>query len=290
MNSLQPRAYSRLHFAFNPLAPIVISHNRYSDCPASTFDVHYELEVGIVLKGGMTRHYPNTRTRLTLTNGDIWLTCIWEPHGFSIASLPCEVLVLVVRPEILVQIGGGWCDWLSIFARPPEERILHKRNCQKDIVRIGRKLAAMVALNEKTDQVWARLYLLELLAFFREDSSRNTSSSGTIGAYARLKPSLDILLQKPRFVTVAEAARVCTLGRNTFSSLFKTTFGLTFAEFALRQRLSGAARQLAQTRDSLKKVALDWGFTDTSHLHWSFVKCFGMGPNVYRVRAINNPE
>jgi len=91
-----------------------------------------------------------------------------------------------------------------------------------------------------------------------------------------------------RPVSVTAAARNCGMGRSAFGTLFSRLMGISFPEFGLRYRLSGAAAQLARTDAPLKAVALDWGFTDASHLHRTFCRRYGCTPADYRKRVLEH--
>jgi AraC family transcriptional regulator len=60
--------------------------------------------------------------------------------------------------------------------------------------------------------------------------------------------------------------------------------GITFARFALRSRLAGAAQELVSGDDALKNLAGRWGFTDASHFHHAFARHYGCTPGEYRAR------
>ena len=63
---------------------------------------------------------------------------------------------------------------------------------------------------------------------------------------------------------------------------FKSLMGVSFSEFSLRFRVSSAARELVSTDKTMKAIAFDWGFTDTSHLHRCFVKYYKIAPSMFR--------
>ena len=74
------------------------------------------------------------------------------------------------------------------------------------------------------------------------------------------------------------------MSQRTFDRAFPKAMGVTFAEFAMRYRLHGAAEDLLSSGDPLKRIAARWGFTDASHLLHRFVALFGCTPNGYRIR------
>ncbi len=65
------------------------------------YDMHYGLELGILLKSKMRRHFRTTN--FDVATGDIWLCGMWEPHGCQITQVPCETVVLIIFPPILTK-------------------------------------------------------------------------------------------------------------------------------------------------------------------------------------------
>jgi AraC-like DNA-binding protein len=85
-----------------------------------------------------------------------------------------------------------------------------------------------------------------------------------------------------KLTSINEAAKACSLSPSQFSKLFKKLMGIPFSKFALRYRITEAARQLIETDDPIKYIAVKWGFTDTSHLNHSFIEHYAVSPKEYR--------
>ncbi len=100
--------------------------------------------------------------------------------------------------------------------------------------------------------------------------------------FERLNQAVQLVFRSPRLVTVEEAAHVCGMSRNRFTAQFQQLFGISFAKYALRYRLSGAAGDLVRTDLPLKAIARKWGFTDESHLDHRFREVYGITPSQHR--------
>lgn len=98
----------------------------------------------------------------------------------------------------------------------------------------------------------------------------------------RLNRAVDLVFRSPRLVSVAEAAQASGLSRQKFTVQFQQLFGISFAKYALRYRLSCAAGDLIRTDLPLKAIARKWGFTDESHLDHRFREVYGLTPSQYR--------
>lgn len=83
-------------------------------------------------------------------------------------------------------------------------------------------------------------------------------------------------------VSYQEAAAETGLGAWSFMRKFKTTFGRTFHDYVLCQRVEHAIHQMQTTRKPLKTIALDCGFYDQPHMNRVFKKFKGTTPKTYR--------
>jgi AraC-like DNA-binding protein len=270
-----------MYFGLSAQNPILLIYNHRGPQDV-LFDVHYELEVGIVFSGEIRRQYIDWQ--VDLTAGDVWLCGMWEPHGFRMTGSSCEVLVFVVLPELLVETDQPNLDWMSPFIAPPNMRPKVTDRNREEIIQIARKAKKISSYEEPEKSLWAKLLLFEILLCLR-DAWRpygTTRKDRDIYSYQRIQPCLLELFKKRRFMTVKDAARTCSMSRNAFAALFKSLMGVSFAKFALHHRLSGAAYQLVHTDAPLKAIADDWGFTDVSHLHRCFQKHYGSPPGRYR--------
>lgn len=94
---------------------------------------------------------------------------------------------------------------------------------------------------------------------------------------------LDLIERAPdRRVSVAEAARACSMAPSTFARFFREATGMGFAAFALRSRLAGAAHAVRYEDASLKAIAHRFGFGDVSHFYHVFTAHYGIAPGRYR--------
>src|SRR6516162_8665139 len=118
-----PSDISRREFALTLQRPIRGFSGCYSHKQDFLFDMHWELEFGVVRSGCMRRQYESYQ--MDVHAGGAWFCGMWEPHGYKVVSTPCDVVVMVILPQMLVNMR---CDeapdfnWLSAFSLPPEQR------------------------------------------------------------------------------------------------------------------------------------------------------------------------
>ena len=85
-------------------------------------------------------------------------------------------------------------------------------------------------------------------------------------------------------------ARDAGLSRNSFLRLFRAEVGTPPQQFARRERLLQAARQLHFSESSIEEIAQQAGFCDRSHFSRAFRKEFNCGPATYRKLAIRRHD
>ena len=250
-----------------------------------SYDMHYALELGILLSGRMRRLYRHWQTEIG--TGDVWFQSIWEPHGYAVVRAPCKAIVIAVLPQLLADTGFEETpnyEWLATFVVPPELRPRMTPRIQGEVLNLARRLVDRVSVKGPERERWLRVLLLELLLLLREDwkappVETNVSSADS---YKRINPSLEMVFDDRQRVSVFTAAEVCGMSRNAFSRGFKALMGISFAEYGLRYRVSGGASQLRRTQDAVKAVAAAWGFADGSHFRRCFFRHYGCTPAEYR--------
>ena len=246
-------------------------------------DMHYQLECGIVLTGRLRRFYEGYQA--DYLPGEVWLSGIWEPHGIQIVRPPCQCLVLVIEPAILAGLHYAEApdlNFMAPFLAPPAQRP-GRGAARQEVLRIVGQLQKEESQPAPARRLLLRLRLQELLLLlWQEQKPAGGEASCRSDAYGRINQVVEMVFASSQHQPVQLAAQSCGMSRNRFSELFRNLMGISFPEFALRHRVSGAAKQLLASRDPLKAVAQDWGFTDASHLHRSFVKYYGCGVSEYR--------
>ncbi|MGG4034937.1 helix-turn-helix transcriptional regulator [Paenibacillus cisolokensis] len=272
----------RADFHLSADNPIVVFDDTYLDSRSFLFDMHYDLEIGIVYSGKMVRKYQSHEVELG--PGEVWLCGFWEPHGFRLSEVPCEVFSFVFSPEILVNALQPEFNWFELFSLPPEKRLQIPEERRGDILQICDKLRVIRNSKTEIDMLWKKLWILEILLYLSQERPDTASlkKSTETRAYHGIQPSLRLVLQSKKLVSTQDAAKACLMSTSQFSRLFHNLMGISFSKFALRHRVKEAARQLIATDDTIKEIAAEWGFTDTSHFHNCFVSHFSVSPKEYR--------
>lgn len=277
------------HREFLRLSDDLPIHAGLVDSPEATiadWDMHYPVELGVVLSGRMRRLWRTWETELR--PGEVWLCGIWERHGWEVVEGPCQHLVLVVLPEVLMAPGlpaADRRDWLAPFRPAPPRRPRVSESQRHEVLALARQAVGKLALHTPARGVWLRLMVLELLLLVQRDWERPARlAPAPADSLQALASAIELVLGSRRIVSTAEAAAACRMSQTAFRRRFRDLMGITFAKFALRHRLSQAAALLLRTDHPLKAVAADCGFTDDSHLHRAFLRHYGRSPGEYRRR------
>lgn len=83
-------------------------------------------------------------------------------------------------------------------------------------------------------------------------------------------------------VRLSEMAAHLGMSKRRFRECFKATFGVSPAQYVLKERLRSAQRLLLKTNYDITSVALACGFSSHSHLTHAFQKRLGCSPSAFR--------
>jgi AraC-like DNA-binding protein len=276
----------RLPTSLSADRPILCHTNLYKTKTTSFFDMHYGLELGLVLSGKMRRFYQGQKT--DLNRGEPWLCGMWEPHGFEVIQAPCEIIVMTIWPPMLATLRfdeAPTLNWLGAFTLSPEKRIKLDSRTRNRLFEIGRDINTLCLAHDEASKLRIRFRLMDILLLLNEKwnvlaQNKNNSSD----ALTKINHILQMVFESKNIVTAQEAARICGMNRNAFAAFFKDLMGISFPDFALRYRLQSVASQLLNTDIPIKALASEWGFTDASHLHRCFCVHYQCSPAEYRKR------
>lgn len=249
------------------------------------YDMHYGLELGLVLSGCMRRYYRDGQQ--TVKPGAVWFCGMWEPHGCEIVAAPCKVVVFVIWPPILSQMRleeQPNINWLAPFITPHAKRPQTLPVCRKAMLAIGKQMASIAVEPPPMAGAWLRILLMETLLMLIEPWKAPPAQPAMVHGdpMEKINCALQLVFAGRRRISIRTAAQACGTNSKTFNAVFTRWMGIHFSEFALRYRLNAAASQLKTTDASIKAVALQWGFVDTSHFNRCFNRYYGCAPSDYR--------
>ena len=265
--------------------PIRAVRHIYTCKHGSLFDMHYALELGFVLKGQVRRYHKEGQS--DIERGGIWLCEMWEPHGYEIIGVPCEVLVIMVSPEILAKLQfeeNPAINWMLPFSLEKQYFFNLSKGVQASLEDCAKRLGKVIdSPPSPTRLCRIRLLLLEILLVLHENLLQaDAIAQPTPNSFQKINRAIRLTFGSKKLVTTEDAAHACGMNRKAFSKLFRDMMNMRYSEFNLRHRISNVAKQLIGTDSPIKTIAFEWGFTDASHMHKCFLKHYGCSPKEYR--------
>jgi len=282
----------RYEYHLSAATPFHADVNFHPDPTPLELDIHEGIELGLLLEGEEERHYQGYLLRCR--PGDVWMSAMWEPHGWRILQPNTRNLVFVFLPQFLGEELVGDIPWLSLLALPPEDRpTVSSPELRAHLLSIAAELRSEL---ERRSRGWIsslRLNLLRLLLALSRDWRPFPPDPDLLQLHthdlSRIMPALSLVhADLSHRISARQAASVCKVSRAHFNRLFTQSMGLSFARFSLRARLALSAHLLLSSNLSLQAIADQAGFVDASHLHRSFVQFYGCTPGRYRLRS-NDP-
>lgn len=275
----------KLEHKLNLPNPFVVDYHYFpksiSDVQA---DMHYDMQLGIVLSGGLDVSYPDFKT--SLSAGQVWWSFCWEPHACRPACDNTGHLVISLIVEALGNIDPfAQFPWLLPFSLShPRRPQATTKDMQEKIFLIGRNIQK---INLDRGCAWQTLLWMKIheliIILCRDKKEFQSPKQFPANSISRIIPALQLVksdLTKPVFVE--NAARACGMSVSRFSEVFPDIMGITFGKFALQARLAGATKTLKTTNHPIKAIAREWGFANASHFHNVFKQYFHCTPAEYR--------
>jgi len=241
-----------------------------------SLDMHAAVHLGILLTGelGVMRE-----------PYDLFLTGSWEVHGNLTSTPGAELLLVTVLPEAV--LGGVIGD------REPVRQLLYQpslrnreRFCTPEIRQILRDFCtANRELTGRNDAVSRQRLWLKIIALFCDISgaAQKVEPAAVQQKFLRLQPAFAHLAElKDLPLTAVKAAKMCCMSESYFSHLFREFTGMSFSCYELTFRLNGAVAELnSRPGASIKQIAAEWGFYDSSHFSKVCKRHFGITPSGY---------
>ncbi|MBE6870815.1 MAG: helix-turn-helix transcriptional regulator [Ruminococcaceae bacterium] len=119
-----------------------------------------------------------------------------------------------------------------------------------------------------------------LLLFLRDAKKANATHNDPV-----LQDILSFLHKNFRNkITLKDIAAVANMSPSYFCAYFSQKMNLTFVEYLNSLRVNFAASMLLMPNSTVKKVALDCGFSSASYFSEVFLKTYGMTPTEFKAK------
>jgi len=263
--------------------PIRVYGTKLSECTEPVFDVHYAVDIGIVLSGKIRRFYPHQT--IDYPQGQIWFTGIWEQQGWQVIQAPCDLLILTISPDFLSRFRfeeEPSLHLLSPFLAPSFQRPKVSPEDRSEMIELANRFRQLQRNPRPAQNTLYKITLLELLARVLLAWQEQRSGSGeSADGVSQINPALKLVFTQHRYIRVEEAAFACSLPVHQFNRIFQSMAHLSFAKFALHYRLNGVMASLLKTDTPLKTISYEWGFKHLSQLDRCFRRYVGCTPRQF---------
>jgi len=283
-------SYMQLSHDVSLEKPFAIKHDCWKQAGPGLSDMHFEVELGIVRQGTMSRECQGRHH--TYTAGSIWLHGIWEPHSAKVIEPPLDLVVIHAYPPAL---SGQFyteypeCDFLHPFTLPfnlrPKGHIIPRPEFDAFLARID----ALGTPDSSAGRLKLRLLTLQLLMEINERldlPARSIDKETTRRFQGGIEAVFNAIILGKTWKSAGVMARDTGMSRNGFCLYFKRLTGISYTQFVLRHRLNGTAAALATSETPIKRIASDWGFCDISHFYRRFGEFYGCTPLEFRNRRL----
>lgn len=283
-DTVLPKQISLGQYALSQNNLILAHVNHYDRKTEPQWDIHNGFEMGIVLKGKVKRWQGSFSQ--PLTQGQLWLSNTWEPHGFCVLEPPVDVLVIMLWPAgLAMSCYNDQIDFLRPFRLAASQRPkICTASRKREILHLADQI---IQAADGTHPAQKQYLLTKLLLLTLLDEIKNTLPTRSKVKFGvgpeRIIPAMNLVHDHPyRRISLEEAARVCHMCPALLVRLFRNMMGTSFAEYARRRRLAALAAELDSSDIKLASLAKKYGFTDTAHLTRVFKASFGVLPSHYR--------
>jgi AraC-like DNA-binding protein len=267
-----------------PEVPLAVAVDRLVADGQAHAHMHLALEAGVLLSGQMERNHGQGWFRQTA--GQAWACGSLEVHRWRVARRSTVELRFNFLPSLFTRMPDlAGFNPSAVFRSPIRSRAIGaRREVRRALMALGRELAEKYRTPVPAGPAYVDLLrFLEIVGREPVDDAPAGQPWGDMAGVLRIQPVLDLIERAPdRRVSVAEAARACSMAASSFARFFREATGMGFAAFALRSRLASAAHAVRYETASLKAIARRFGFRDVSHFYHVFTAHYGLAPGRYR--------
>lgn len=257
----------------------------------------------LLTRGQGWGYSPAWPTPLALEEGDLLLFLPHAPTHYL--SYSPDELVFDAEGAARVPLAQGSTGFvcglfeLEVPRAPwwralPGEILIRRRDAGDQLARLLQLVIDEAVTERLAGEVMIeRLFDSCFLLVLRHLVERELLHPDLLAALAdrRLGGLLDALHREPTHAwTLTELCSRSGMSKSVLTARFNAAFGCAPMEYLKTWRLQLAARWLAQTADSIERVAERCGYASVPAFSRAFRQCFGMAPGAWRKRSTAAPS
>ncbi len=216
------------------------------------------------------------------------------PHTFHCTRYPdkrCVRSVVYFRPQDISRRAFHLLSDPDDFLSHPQ--IIHiSREAQPQFYELVSRLTREDRQPDPQSGALMYYYLQELFLLLSRygDVHRLPAAGSGISNEQVLSAARYIHLNYMQPISAADIAAASGFSPNHLSKKFRQLTGIGTHEYLIQVRLQHAALALASTEDSITRIALSCGFSDSNYFKDVFKKHFGLTPRDYRKSQKESPN
>lgn len=154
---------------------------------------------------------------------------------------------------------------------------------------IESELALGQNFSEKIIQNSANIVLMEAARFLVNSADAQVQNADETAREMHMVQYIQTHIHQPSLLRIDNLVRLFGLSKNYIGRYFKDRFQESLQQYIARNRIKRVEYLAANSLMSIKEIAYDMGFADSSHLIKFFKRHCGMSPMQYRAMC-NSPK
>lgn len=237
---------------------------------------HFEI---IYIAKGSGKHHLNQQT-IPYQSGDLYLLGPEDEHEFVVDRTTRFIYVKFTNfylDSTDVNSPTQWNMDVDLLLKSPQRRNGNILTREEDKALVLEVLNLMVAEYQKEELLGRKIifqFFKALVLILKRNQVRETVKSSRKPSSDMIEELLEYIelnIYNPKMLTQKQIAQHFPFAANYVGVYFKNKFGTTLKKYIQDYRFNLLEQRLKNGQTSTKQLAIDFGFTDESHLH-KFVK------------------
>lgn len=251
---------------------------------------YYEI---VYIHSGTGRHLLNGR-EIYYGGGDVYLISPVDVHSFD-PAVATHFTVLKFTPDFITMHASFNGD-LKVLDRTKqlmqhawvkENKIQVMAPYDQILKRTMTNLAEGYLAGRPVNEIWFYQQFLSLIELCRMSIDHSKTKDFQAVDTDHLIDYVHENIYQPALLKIAHIARRFHISESYFSNFFKKTYGESFRSYCNAYKLALIETRLSSSDKSVKKIAEEFGFHDSSHFYHFYKTIRGESPEQYRKRNFN---
>lgn len=221
--------------------------------------------------------------------GDLIVINPNEPHAINAHSAQTTYIVVKFLPQILysVESASASVSYILPFILNRGEKRVYSREEIGDIRAFMQEIISEWQQKQYGSELIIRANIMKVFAsvirFDRQQEEYEELISSEL--YSAIERAIEYVFAQYATAQARTAAKLCNLSYSYFSRSFKRIVKKSFSEYVNYVRLFEAERMMLTTDKNITQIALDTGFSSTSHFILRFRAYKGVSPKQFRLNG-----